>query len=149
HPKREVTGVGRPERPVDPSGGPLSDFACGLRQLRRSAGLPSYRELARRAHFSASALSAAASGASMPSLAVPLGYGQAGGGDTGEGGRRWKQAARASSGQAAPGTPSVSSEPAEATAPHAGAASAEPATASLGMPPAQLPADIVGFTGRA
>jgi len=87
------SGAGRPERPLDPEDGPLSRFACELRQLRAAAGYPSYRELAGKALFSASVLSAAASGSSLPSLQVALAYASACGGDAADWQRRWGAAA--------------------------------------------------------
>lgn len=83
--------MGRPERPIDPGQGPVSAFAHDLRRLRQAAGSPSYRELARLAHFSATALSAAASGASLPSLAVTLAYVRACGGDVADWEERWTE----------------------------------------------------------
>jgi hypothetical protein len=83
---------GRPERPLDPGDGPLARFARELRELR-AAGSPSYRELSRRALFSASVLSAAAGGYSLPSLQVTLAYAGACGGDLGDWRRRWESAA--------------------------------------------------------
>jgi hypothetical protein len=50
--------VARRESPPPP--GPLGDFARDLRDLRAAAGTPSHRELARRAHYSASTVAAAA-----------------------------------------------------------------------------------------
>jgi transcriptional regulator with XRE-family HTH domain len=64
--------VARQETPLPP--GPLGDFGRDLRDLRIAAGMPSYRELARRARYSASALSAAASGKLLPTLEVTLAY---------------------------------------------------------------------------
>src|SRR5262249_38327293 len=86
--------MGRRERPGDPAAGPLQAFAHQLRELRRAAGSPSYRELGRRAHFSDTSLSVAASGVSLPSLEVTLGYVRACGGDIAEWERRWRQVAR-------------------------------------------------------
>jgi WD40 repeat protein len=82
--------MGRPERPLDPDDGALQSFAHELRRLRDSAGRPSYRELARKAHYSITALSQAAAGEIRPSLAVTLAYVQACGGDVGEWEARWK-----------------------------------------------------------
>ncbi|WP_410535914.1 helix-turn-helix domain-containing protein [Streptomyces sp. KL2] len=76
--------MGRRERPIDPRGGPLEQFAHDLRALRRSAGSPSYQELARRTHFAASTLAASASGKRLPSAAVLAAYVSACGGDTEE-----------------------------------------------------------------
>ena len=90
----EPRRVGRPERPVNPLEGPVSRLAHELRQLRAAAGYPSYRSLAKRALFSASVLSSAASGASLPTLQVTLAFAQACGADQGEWQRRWETAAR-------------------------------------------------------
>lgn len=57
--------MGRPERALDPGGGPVMQLARDLRQLRWSAGL-TYRELAVRTHYSHSALSRAADGTRVP-----------------------------------------------------------------------------------
>jgi WD40 repeat protein len=81
--------VGRTERRVDPEGGPVQRFAWDLRQLRESAGRPSYRVLASRAHYSASMLSEAAAGLAVPSLAVTLAYAESCGGDRDEWEKRW------------------------------------------------------------
>ncbi|OLF09979.1 nSTAND1 domain-containing NTPase [Actinophytocola xanthii] len=83
----------RPERRVDPADGPLARFALGLRELRHHAGSPGYRELARRAHYSATTLAQAARGAGLPSLAVTLAYVAACGGDVAEWERRWRATA--------------------------------------------------------
>ncbi|MBP2324715.1 WD40 repeat protein [Kibdelosporangium banguiense] len=73
--------MGRRERFLDPDTGLVQRFAFELRQLRDSAGRPSYRELAQRAHYSVTALSEAAGGRTFPSLAVTLAYVQACAGD--------------------------------------------------------------------
>ncbi|MEO3863826.1 helix-turn-helix domain-containing protein [Acrocarpospora sp. B8E8] len=85
--------MGRPEKPVDPDAGVLQAFAYDLRRLRRSAGSPSYRQMARTAHYSASALSTAASGASLPSWNVTRAFVQACGGDVEQWDQRWRQLA--------------------------------------------------------
>ncbi|MFF7951527.1 nSTAND1 domain-containing NTPase [Streptomyces griseorubiginosus] len=86
--------MGRRETPVDPAAGPVPRLAYELRKLRQEAGGPTYRELARRAHFSVTALSQAAAGEQLPSLQVTLAYATACGGDAGEWERRWKEAER-------------------------------------------------------
>jgi tetratricopeptide (TPR) repeat protein len=116
--------VGRPEQPLDPDAGPLPEFAAELRELRRRAGNPGYRNLARRAGYSASTLSGAASGRTLPSLAVTLAYVGACGGNLAEWEQRWQALATAA-------------EPPARAAP----AAAPP-------PPRQLPPDASGFTGR-
>ena len=83
--------MGRPERALDPTVGPLQAFAHDLRELRRAAGSPKYRALARAAGYSPSSLSAAASGWSMPTLAVTLAYVGACSGDVAAWERRWHE----------------------------------------------------------
>ena len=83
--------MGRPERKLDPEAGPLPRFAHDLRVLRESAGRPSYRELSKRAAFSVTALSEAAGGQIVPTLAVVLGYVKACGGDLAEWETRWQE----------------------------------------------------------
>lgn len=85
--------MGRPERPVDPESGPVQRFAWELRRLRGEAGSPSYRQLARRAHYSATALSEAAGGERLPSLPVAQAYVRACGGDVAVWRERWQRAA--------------------------------------------------------
>jgi WD40 repeat protein/transcriptional regulator with XRE-family HTH domain len=67
-------------------------FAYELRKLRQDARGLTYREMARRAHYSVTALSQAAAGEQLPSLAVALAYVKACGGDLEEWERRWKEA---------------------------------------------------------
>ncbi|WP_103350255.1 hypothetical protein [Amycolatopsis sp. CA-128772] len=74
---------------MDPGDDPLTEFAADLRRLRESAGNPTYRELGRRAHYSAGTLSEAAGGRKLPSLAVTLAYVRACGGLPGEWEERW------------------------------------------------------------
>src|SRR5690606_31392773 len=76
---------------LDAASGPEAAFAAGLRDLRARAGLPSYREMARVAHFSPSVLSSAASGTRLPSLPVTLAYVAACGGDTKAWAKRWRE----------------------------------------------------------
>src|SRR4051794_21518474 len=79
----------RRERPLDPDGDPLSQFAVALRRLREKAGNPTYRDLARRAHYAAGTLSDAAGGRKLPTLAVTLAYVRACGGDVSEWEKAW------------------------------------------------------------
>ena len=90
---REIV-LPRTERPVDPSQGPTQRFAAELRALRDTAGRPSYRELAGRAHFSKATLSAAAGGHRLPTWEVTRAYVDACGGDVDQWRERW-DAARA------------------------------------------------------
>ncbi|CAM5663009.1 hypothetical protein SAVIM338S_06825 [Streptomyces avidinii] len=73
--------MGRQEQPLDPGHGPLARFACDLRDLRRRAGSPPYRELATRTHYSASTLAAATAGHRLPGAAVLAAFVGACGGD--------------------------------------------------------------------
>ena len=83
--------MARPESPVGPGPPALEAFATDLRRLREKAGNPGYRELARRALFSATTLSEAAGGRRLPTLAVTLGYVAACNGDQAEWEQRWRQ----------------------------------------------------------
>ncbi|MBE8522003.1 hypothetical protein ILP97_31730 [Amycolatopsis sp. H6(2020)] len=85
--------MARRERPLDTGEGPLLLFAADLRALRTKANSPAYRELARRAHYSAATLSEAASGRKLPTLAVTLAYVRACDGDVTEWERRWHHVA--------------------------------------------------------
>ncbi|MFD9281913.1 hypothetical protein ACFWD7_32315 [Streptomyces mirabilis] len=89
--------MGRSENPLDPTAGPVQRFAHALRVLRREAGSPTYREMARRADYSAPTLSGAAAGERMPSLPVALAYVAACGGDPEEWEARWQALAQEAS----------------------------------------------------
>ncbi|NGY59004.1 hypothetical protein G7043_08700 [Lentzea sp. NEAU-D13] len=84
-----MSSMPRGERPLDEGDSPLLLFAADLRQLRTNAGKPSYRDLARKAHFSASTLSDAAGGRKLPGLDVTLAYVRACDGDEPAWERRW------------------------------------------------------------
>jgi WD40 repeat protein len=86
-------GVPRPERPLNVGDGPVAGFADELRRLRQQVGGPGYRELARRAHYSATTLAEAARGDRFPSLAVTLAYVRACGGSVEEWETRWQEVA--------------------------------------------------------
>ncbi|MCJ0869988.1 helix-turn-helix domain-containing protein [Streptomyces sp. AP-93] len=66
--------VGRQEKPLDPSTGPVAEFALALRELRRKAGGPTYAAMARRSPYSVATLSRAAGGEHLPTLPVVLAY---------------------------------------------------------------------------
>ena len=86
--------MGRPERPVDPSAGPVARFAHELRQLRSAAGSPSYRTMAKAVGCGATTLSQAVAGERLPTLAVVEAYVRACGGDLAAWRLRWKEAER-------------------------------------------------------
>ncbi|WP_416985619.1 hypothetical protein [Streptomyces sp. T028] len=111
--------MGRPERPLDPEAGPVHRLAHELRELRKAAGAPSYRTMAKTAGFSATTLSQAAAGERLPSLAVLQGYVRACGGDPGEWEARWKDA------EAEPAEAPAAGE-GDATPPYRGLARFEP-----------------------
>ncbi|MEU7478067.1 helix-turn-helix domain-containing protein [Lentzea sp. NPDC042327] len=83
----------RRERPLDEGESGLLQFAADLRRLRERAGSPTYRELGRRAHYSAAALSEAAGGRKLPSLAVTRAYAKACAADPDEWELRWRAVA--------------------------------------------------------
>ncbi|MBB4904411.1 nSTAND1 domain-containing NTPase [Actinophytocola algeriensis] len=80
----------RRENPLGPAEDALTRFAADLRTLREDAGTPTYRQLSARAHYSAAALSEAASGRKLPSLPVALAYVRACDGDTAVWEQRWR-----------------------------------------------------------
>ncbi|WP_055419486.1 hypothetical protein [Streptomyces pactum] len=84
-------GVGRRERRLDPGAGPVQRFAAELRALRESAGRPTYRTMAQKVPFSVTALSQAAAGRQLPTLAVTLAYVGVCGGDEEEWEHRWRE----------------------------------------------------------
>ena len=86
---------GRPERALPNNSGPITQLASELRDLRRAAGLPSYRQLAERANYSSSALSDATRGVRLPSLDVTLAFVRACSGDEDRWRSRWHEIVRA------------------------------------------------------
>ncbi|WP_097214953.1 MULTISPECIES: nSTAND1 domain-containing NTPase [unclassified Streptomyces] len=84
--------MGRREKPVDPSAGPVQRLAHELRLLRDKAGKPPYREMAELAGYSTTALSQAAAGDQLPTLAVVRAYVEALDGDPDEWEARWREA---------------------------------------------------------
>ncbi|GGU23836.1 nSTAND1 domain-containing NTPase [Streptomyces coeruleorubidus] len=84
--------MGRREKPVDPGAGPVQRLAHDLRLLREKAGKPPYREMAERAGYSTTALSQAAAGDQLPTLAVARAYAEALDADPGEWEARWREA---------------------------------------------------------
>ncbi|MEV5341186.1 XRE family transcriptional regulator [Streptomyces sp. NPDC052676] len=121
----------RGERPLDADGGPLVEFAAGLRKVREQAGSPTYRELARRAHYSIATLSAAAAGRQLPTLAVTLAYVRACGGDVREWEAIWRRTA-AECGAGSSGAPHPERDAEQAArAPYVGLASFQRADADV------------------
>jgi hypothetical protein len=92
--------MARKSRPVDPTAGPLQEFAHDLRALREKAGNPTYRSLAQKAGFGATTLGEAAGGVRIPSLDVTLAYVGACSGDTVAWEERWRQVNQLLSGPA-------------------------------------------------
>ncbi|MDX2932743.1 hypothetical protein [Streptomyces ipomoeae] len=83
--------MGRREKPLDPGAGPVQRLAYELRELRDKAGKPPYREMAQRAGYSTTAMSQAAAGDQLPSLAVVRAYAEALDADPDEWERRWRE----------------------------------------------------------
>ncbi|MFD0446443.1 helix-turn-helix domain-containing protein [Streptomyces indonesiensis] len=90
--------MGRKEKPLDPSAGPVQGFAYELRKLRQEAGGLAYRAMAQRVRYSAVTLSQAAAGDQLPSLPVVLAYVEACGADAAEWEERWRAVRREVSG---------------------------------------------------
>ncbi|QOV36986.1 hypothetical protein IM697_00465 [Streptomyces ferrugineus] len=128
--------MGRPERPLDPTAGPVPRLAHELRELRRTAGNPSYRKMAETAGFSATTLSQAAAGERLPSLAVVQGYVRACGGDPDEWEPRWKDAEAEVAGE-------VREDDEEAAPPYRGLSRFEPADQGLFFGRARLTEDLL------
>ncbi|MEU6223270.1 helix-turn-helix domain-containing protein [Streptomyces sp. NPDC047042] len=84
--------MGRREKPVDPDAGAVQRLAHELRLLREKAGKPPYREMAARAGYSITAMSQAAAGDQLPSLAVVRAYAEALDADPDEWERHWREA---------------------------------------------------------
>ncbi|GAA2384902.1 hypothetical protein GCM10010420_04080 [Streptomyces glaucosporus] len=84
----------RPESGIPEGEEPVRRFAAELRELRRKAGSPPYRDLAERTDYSLTTLSQAAAGKRLPTLPVALAYVRACGGDAEEWERRWRDAAQ-------------------------------------------------------
>lgn len=84
--------MGRRERELDPTSGPVARFAHELRALRQAAGPLTYRAMAAKAHYSAASLAEAAAGERLPTLPVALAYARACGGDEAEWEQRWQAA---------------------------------------------------------
>ena len=83
----------RREQPLESGDEVLLRFAGDLRELRERAGRPTYRQLSARAHYSPAALSEAAGGRKLPTLAVTLAYVKACGGDPAIWEARWRATA--------------------------------------------------------
>lgn len=148
--------MGRSERPIDGDVESLCQFAAELRELRRKAGSPTYREMAARVHYSASVLSQAASGRSLPTLAVTVAFVEACGGDRRPWERRWQATAAAvhaagrrpaavGASPAGPVTPGAAADPAgpqneEAAGPGVAQHSAEPGITDDDAPDGPVPA---------
>ncbi|CAM5727657.1 WD40 repeat domain-containing protein OS=Streptomyces tendae OX=1932 GN=GUR47_30980 PE=4 SV=1 [Streptomyces tendae] len=72
--------------------GPVQRIAHDLRVLREGAGKPPYREMAERAGYSVTAMSQAAAGDALPSLAVARAYAEVLDADPDVWERRWREA---------------------------------------------------------
>ncbi|MFC9977349.1 helix-turn-helix domain-containing protein [Spirillospora sp. NPDC127200] len=81
----------RPQNPLDPESGPVAAFAVALRELRESAGTPSYRAMSKRSYYGFTTLAEAAAGRRFPNWDITRAYVVACGGDIGEWERRWKE----------------------------------------------------------
>ena len=101
----------RPQRELDPDGGPLVEFARDLRALRAAAGTPKFTTMARRTGRSKTALADASAGQHLPRWETVEDFVRACDGDPGPWRERWA-ALRAELGSA-----SVDSAPRPAAVP--------------------------------
>ncbi|TDT97780.1 uncharacterized protein DUF2690 [Streptomyces sp. 846.5] len=93
-----------PGTAVGAAPGPVTAFAADLRALREQAGSPSFRHLARTAHFSVSTMADATAGKRLPTEQVVRGFAAACGADPGLWTDRLREAAaQARAGAAVPG----------------------------------------------
>ncbi|TNH28772.1 helix-turn-helix domain-containing protein [Micromonospora orduensis] len=83
--------TGRPEKPIDPLGGSVAQFAMLLRRLRQQMGAPSYRSMASKSFYSVAALSVAAGGTRFPSWECTEAYVRACGVDSDDRIAHWKK----------------------------------------------------------
>ncbi|MBC3839323.1 helix-turn-helix domain-containing protein [Streptacidiphilus sp. 4-A2] len=120
--------MGRKQRDLDPSSGPVAEFAARLRALRQASGNPTFATMSRRAHRSVSVLSEAAGGVELPSWATVEAFVHAcGHTDAAHWREPWERARAALDLAAPPRDP----DPPPAPVPPAGA----PATAAVPGPP--------------
>src|SRR6266404_6953101 len=87
-----MSRVGRPERPLNTTAGPLAEFAGELRRLR---GPRTYRELAAATGLSIATLRAAAAGERLPTWKVTRAFTAACGGEEGKIRKAWEGACTA------------------------------------------------------
>lgn len=126
----------RPERPLDAAQDAVQHFAAELRELRRSAGGITYRQLAERSGYAVSTVSEAAGGRRLPTLDVALAYAVACGGDGEEWAAKWHAASLAA-------TEMRSSGCEESRAPYRGLTSFRSEDADLFFGRERIVADIV------
>jgi helix-turn-helix protein len=98
----------RPQRDLDPNGGPLVEFARDLRALRAGAGTPKFATMARRTGRSKTALADAAGGQHLPRWETVEDFVRACDADPAPWRHRWL-ALR--SGEVAPAPPPAAAEP--------------------------------------
>ncbi|MFE0254484.1 XRE family transcriptional regulator [Streptomyces sp. NPDC059010] len=108
----------RAEGPLKAGDERILKFAAELRRLRHTAGRPTYRQLAERAHYSVSTLSGAASGKGLPTLAVTLAYVRACDGDVAQ----WERAWHALATEVGPAGPAPDADRSDGPAPYVGLA---------------------------
>jgi hypothetical protein len=84
--------MGRHEQPIRGDNPIVVGFARRLRELRRAAGTPTYRQMARQAYASRTCLSAAASGGQLPTLNITEAFVRACGGDVAQWRALWAEA---------------------------------------------------------
>ena len=81
----------RPQRPLDPSAGPVQSFAAELRELWEQAGRPTFLQMARKTGKSRTAITEAVGGDHLPSWETVVAFVTACGGRPNEWRARWEQ----------------------------------------------------------
>ncbi|WP_370944814.1 hypothetical protein AB5J62_37690 [Amycolatopsis sp. cg5] len=132
----------RRERPLEPGDDAVVRFAASLRELRERAGGPTYRDLSKRAGYSAAALSDAAGGRKLPGLALTTAYVTACGGDLEHWEARWRAIAAelAASEEAVPAVPAETETP----VPYLGLAAFQPDDAKRFFGRERLVKELIG-----
>ncbi|MEU9454884.1 hypothetical protein [Streptomyces sp. NPDC048277] len=138
---QEVDEVARPEGALDPDAGPVPLLAHQLRELRRTAGGPSYRSMAAVSGVSATTLSRAAAGEQLPTWNAVRGYVLACGGDPAEWETRWKETEAALAG-------AVREEERDASPPYRGLARFEPGDRGLFFGRERMLAELERLVGE-
>ncbi|WP_328744175.1 nSTAND1 domain-containing NTPase [Streptomyces sp. NBC_00285] len=132
---------------MDPAAGPTQRFAHELRELRQSAGSPSYRVMAQRTGASVTTLARAAAGERLPSSAVVRAYAQACDADPAEWELRWKTATEEVAAEETAARDNAEADGAEKS-PYRGLARFEPGDRALFFGRGRLVSDLLDLVSE-